>query len=66
MTKIIRAINVKTVCNIETKPWSQMSSFGSVFLVLGLKSWVPDTGALVWILSPKSFSGKLSQRMCDR
>ena len=36
MTKIIRATNVQTVCNIKPKPWSHMSGPG--FYVLALRS----------------------------
>ena len=36
MTKIIRARNVKTVHNIEDKPWSQKSGPGDGLLILDL------------------------------
>ena len=42
MTNIICARNVKTVCNVEPKPWSQISSPVSGFLDLDLKSRVPS------------------------
>ena len=47
MRKIIRARNVKSVCNIELKPWLQMSGPGSGLLVLDLKSWIP--GPVSWV-----------------
>ena len=55
MTKIIRARNVKTVRNIEPKPWSQMSGPGCGFMVLDLKSWIPGPGYWLWVLSPGSW-----------
>ena len=53
IAKIIRAIYVKTVHNIEPKSSSQMSGRGSGFLVLGLESWILDPA---WVSAPGSWA----------
>ena len=50
MTKIVCAINVQIVCNIKPYPWSQISSRGSGFLVLGLRFLVQNPGQCVKVL----------------
>ena len=52
MTRIIGARIVKTVRNIEPKPWSQMSSRRSKFLVLDSRSWVWISSLRSWVVGP--------------
>ena len=68
LTKIIRAGNVQTVCNITPKPWSHIHVLGlgssfwlfdPDFFILGSGSWESGPGSWViypcfWILDPWS------------